>query len=390
MSTLTVIIFSLVIATALAQTKKDCKIGEVWIENKIKFQCYQQGAVVLGIKPVACVPFNQPNTIEIGPGQVYQDANFKYLCSFDKNTNTMTYSITACLTPDKKEIKIDETVLVPGYGKFQCIRGANGDVTKKFNAGCIYSNQYYQPGASWLVGNIQLSCVKGQNGDVVQATACAANSNLKIDVGGYTIINKQYFKCQRDAKDGTKCAFVLVSKGEYDKWVASGGGETDVSGSGGSGSGLEKTTTTAKPTPAPTPKPTPAPTPKPTPAPTPAPTPRPTPPRPQTTTVAPKPTDGGSCVDTNSFCKFLCQNTCPKPAQTGDGGVEFPFGERFKRDEKQVCEILISSGREFIEVLCPRSCNACGKVKNTSTIVTEFIAASCGKSVGGGVAPPEK
>lgn len=37
---------------AISATGIDCSPGEVWVENKIKFQCYTEGEVVWGINPV--------------------------------------------------------------------------------------------------------------------------------------------------------------------------------------------------------------------------------------------------------------------------------------------------------------------------------------------------
>uniref|UniRef100_A0A1I7ZJ39 ZP domain-containing protein n=1 Tax=Steinernema glaseri TaxID=37863 RepID=A0A1I7ZJ39_9BILA len=58
----------------------DCKVGDGWVKDFIKFECYSNARVKVGVRPIGCVPDDRLEGKVIAPGAEYRNEHFFFRC----------------------------------------------------------------------------------------------------------------------------------------------------------------------------------------------------------------------------------------------------------------------------------------------------------------------
>lgn len=140
-------------------TATDCKNGETWTKDGIKFECRVDG-LTTGFYPIACVAEGK----EHKDGETWLQDYFKYECK-QEGKEKMKFEIVACLTPkNKKEFGIGEKKIDENK-KCDCNRDSSGKVKLRCDDVCTLDDGSELPiNEKKSLGKILVQCQKSGNG----------------------------------------------------------------------------------------------------------------------------------------------------------------------------------------------------------------------------------
>ncbi|CCD69989.1 Abnormal cell migration protein 18-like fibronectin type I domain-containing protein [Caenorhabditis elegans] len=96
---------------------ENCNPGSYFVENYIKYQCYQSGSVK-GYNIAGCQPSNDLTGVTLQQWETHNEKWFKYHCVID-GTNAQ-YSVKTCLDPVGEVLPVGKTRSFPDGETFTC------------------------------------------------------------------------------------------------------------------------------------------------------------------------------------------------------------------------------------------------------------------------------
>ncbi|TKR58548.1 hypothetical protein L596_029977 [Steinernema carpocapsae] len=168
----------------------DCKVGDVWVKEFIKFECYANERVKLGVRPIGCVPDDKLEGKVIAAGEEHRNKHFFFRCL--QEGDTLAYKIINCVDDNERIVEIGQFFTrVDGDRRVRVECEGNATEAKK---------------------------------TVVQWTSCTLPSGEKLSEGGIHLRyaknasgpqTAEIFSCKRDGpKVSLKCTGCVTSAGD--------------------------------------------------------------------------------------------------------------------------------------------------------------------------------
>ncbi|KAK0405027.1 hypothetical protein QR680_017767 [Steinernema hermaphroditum] len=187
----------------------DCQVGDVWVKNFIKFECYSNQRIRLGMRPIGCVPEDRLEGKVIAPGAEYRNEHFFFRCV--REGDSLAYKIINCVDDNERVVEIGQFFTRVDGGRRVRVE-CEGNATEAKKTVVQWTSCTLPSGEKLSEGGIHLryskdssspqtaeifSCKRDGPKVSLKCTGCVSSAGDQVVVSGYATVSGVQMQCRR-------------------------------------------------------------------------------------------------------------------------------------------------------------------------------------------------